>query len=121
MQEYIKKVLGSGNTTLIISNDEIHDIIKIVKSLEDSGWLLKGVTETVQNEVKDQKGGFLSALLGTLDASLLGDLLTGKGVIATSQGQGIYRAGKGEGKGINRAGEVIARADYGNSNNKMNF
>ena len=65
-----KKVLGSGNTTLIISNDEIKDIIKIVKSLEDSGLLLKGVTEAVQNEVKKQKGGFLSMLLGTLGASL---------------------------------------------------
>ena len=53
-------------TTLIISNDEIHDIIKIVKSLEDSGLLLKGVTETIQNEVKEQKGGILSILLGTL-------------------------------------------------------
>ena len=52
-----KKILGSGNmTTLIISNDEIHDIIKIVKSLEDSGLLIKGVTETIQNEVKEQKG-----------------------------------------------------------------
>ena len=58
-----KKILGSGhnNTTLIISNDEIHDIIKIVKSLEDSGLLVKGITETVPNEVKEQKGGFLSA------------------------------------------------------------
>ena len=111
-----KKILGSGNTTLIISNDEINDIIKIVKSLEDSGLLLKGVTETVQNEVKEQKGGFLSMLLGTLDASLLGNLLTGKGAIATSQGRGIYRAGKG--KGINRAGEGIVRAGYGN---KMDF
>ena len=55
-------------TTLIISNDEIH-IIKIVKSLEDSGLLVKGITETVQNEVKEQKEGFLSALLGTLGAS----------------------------------------------------
>ena len=80
MQEYIKKILGSGhnNTTLIISNDEIHDIIKIVKSLEDSGLLVKGITETVQNEVKEQKEGFLSALLGTLGASLLGDLLIGR-------------------------------------------
>ena len=58
-----KKILGSGNNiTLIISNDEIEDIIKIVKSLEDSGLLLKGVTETVQNEVKKQKGGFCSML-----------------------------------------------------------
>ena len=94
--------------TLIISNNKIENIVKIVKSLEDSGLLLKGVTETVQNEVKEQKGGFLSTLLGTLGASLLGNLLTGKG---------IYRAGKG--KGINRAGEGIVRAGYGN--NKMDF
>ena len=108
MQEYIKKILGSGNTaTLIISNNEMEDIIKTVKSLKDSGLLLKGVTETVQNKVKEQKGGFLSMLLGTLGASLLGNLLTGKG---------IYRAGKG--KGINRAGEGIVRAGYGN---KMDF
>ena len=112
-----KKILGSGNmTTLIISNDEIGDLIKIVKSLKDSGLLLKGVTETVQNEVKEQKEGFLSMLLGTLGASLLGNLLTGKG---------IYRAGKG--KGINRAGEGIVRAGYGRPlssalhNNKMDF
>ena len=57
-------------------------------------------------------------LLGTLGASLLGNLLTGKGVIATSQGRGMYRAGKGKGKGINRAGEGIVRAGYGN---KMDF
>ena len=73
-----KKVLESGNTTLIISNGEIEEIIKIIKSLEDSGLLLEGVTETVQNEVKGQKGGFLSMLLGTLGASLLGNLLVGK-------------------------------------------
>ena len=76
-----KKILGSGNkTTLIISNDEIEDVIKVLKSLVDSGLLLKEVTETVQNEVKEQKGGFLSMLLGTLNASLLGNLLTGKGI-----------------------------------------
>ena len=57
--------MGSGNTTtLIISNDEINNIIKIEKYLKDSGLLLKGVTEAVQNEVKEQKGGFLSMLLG---------------------------------------------------------
>ena len=73
-----KKILGSGNmTTLIISNDEIHDIIKIAKSLGDSGLLVKGITKTVQNEVKEQKGGFRIMLLGTLGASLLGNLLTG--------------------------------------------
>ena len=98
-----KKILGLGNTTtLIISNNEMEDIIKIVKSLEDSGLLLKGVTETVQNEVKEQKGGFLSMLLGTLGASLLGNLLTGKGIHRTGKGKGIHRAGEG----IARAGEV---------------
>ena len=80
-------------TTLIISNDEIEDIIKIVKSLEDSGLLLKGVTETVQNEVKEQKGGFFSMLLGTLGASLLGNLLTRRGT--KRAGEGVLRAGYG--------------------------
>ena len=75
---------------LIVSNDEIEDIVKLVKSLEDSGLLLKEVTETAENEVKEQKVGFLSMLLGTLVASLLANLLTGKGTIATSQGRGIY-------------------------------
>ena len=67
-----KKILGSWNTTLTVSNNDMEDLIKIVTSLEDSGLLLKGVTESVQNEVKEQKGGFLSMLLGTLGASLLG-------------------------------------------------
>ena len=89
-----KKILRSGhNITLIISNDEIQDIVKIIKSLEDSGLLLKGVTETVQNEVKERKGGFLSILLGTLGASLLGNLLAGKGIHRA--GEGIVRAGEG--------------------------
>ena len=73
-----KKILGSGNTTLIVSNSDMEDLIEIVKSLKDSGLLLQGVTESVQNEVKEQKGGFLSALLGTLGASLLRNLLAGK-------------------------------------------
>ena len=84
-----KQILGSGHnntTTLIISNDEIENVIKIIKSLEDSVLLLEGVTKTVQNEVKQQKGGFLSMLLGTLGGSLLGKFLTGKGAIATSEG-----------------------------------
>ena len=93
-----KKILGSGNhTTLIISNDDMHNLLKIVKSLEDSGILLNGITETVKNEVKEQKGGFLSMLLGTLGASLLGELLTkklsGRGVIRA--GEGTIRAGYG--------------------------
>ena len=86
-------MLGSGTTTLIISNDEMNDILKIVKSLEDSGLLLKGVSETIQHKAKEQRGGFLSMLLGTLGASLLGDKLSGKGVIRT--GEGTIRAGYG--------------------------
>ena len=105
-----KKILGSANTTPIISNKDMEDLIKIVKSLEDSGLLLKGITESVQNEVKEQKGGFRSMLLGTLGASLLGNLLTGKG--AFHAGKGINGAGKG--KGIHRSGEGIVRAGEGN-------
>ena len=88
-----KKILGSGHndTTLIISNDEMDDILKIVKSLEDCGVLLKGVSETIQHEAKEQRGGFLSMLLGTLDASLLGDILS-KGL----SGKGVIRAGEGK-------------------------
>ena len=97
-------------TTVIISNDEVDDFIKIVKSLEDSGLLLKGITETVQNEVKEQKRGFLGILLGTLGASLLGNIMTGRG---------INRAGKG--KEINRAGNGGLRAGYGNHSSKMDF
>ena len=87
-----KKILGSGhnNTTLIISNNGMDDILKIVKSLEDSGVLLKGVSEIIQNEGKEQRGGFLSMLLGTLGASLLGDVLS-KGL----SGRGVIRAGYG--------------------------
>ena len=73
----------------------MEDLIKIVKSLEDLGLLLKGVTESVtdQNEVKVQKGGFLSTLLGTLGTSLLGSLLAGKGIRRADEG--IVRAGEG--------------------------
>ena len=80
MQEYMKKILGSGNTTttLIISNEEMEEIMKIVKSLEDFGLLVKGVSETIQTEAKEQKGGFLGMLLGTLGASFLGNTLIGK-------------------------------------------
>ena len=72
-------------TTLIISNEEMNDILQIVKSLEESGLLKKGVSETIQNEAKEQKGGFLSILLATLGASLLGNLLTGKGTIRAGE------------------------------------
>ena len=122
----LKKFLGSArrhpsSTTLMISHDEMKDIIKIVPSLHDSGLLLKGVTETVQNEVKEQKGGFLSTLLGILGASLLENILAGKGAIVTSQERGINRTGKS--RGINRAREGIVRANYSRrfSKNKMHF
>ena len=73
--------LASRKTSLIISNEEMNDIMKIFKSLEESGLLIKGVNEAIQNEAKEQKGIFLSMLLGTLDASLLGNLLTLKSTI----------------------------------------
>ena len=71
----------------------MEDILKIVKSLKNSGLLLEEASETIKNESKEQKGGFLSLLLGTLDGSLLENLLAGKGVI--------------------RAGERTARGGYG--------
>ena len=86
-----KKNFRSGlNTALIISNDEMENILKIVKSLEGSEILLKGASETIKNEAKEQKGGFLSMLLGTLGASLLGNVLAGKGFI---RGEGTPRVG----------------------------
>ena len=95
-----KKIHGSGTTTLIISNEEMNDIMKIVQALEDSNILLKGVTKTIKNETKEQKGGFLSMLLGTLGASLLGNLLAGKGIVRAGsrnkKGKGIVRAGTGK-------------------------
>ena len=71
----------------------MQDLLKIVKSLEDSGLLINGITETVKNEVKEQKGGFPSMLLGALDASLLGIMLAGRGAIRA--GEGTIRAGYG--------------------------
>ena len=98
-----KKMLGLGTTTLIISNDEMDDILKIVKSLENSGVLLTGVSETIQHEAKEQRGGFLSMLLGTLGGSLLGDILS-KGL---------------SGKGVIRAGEGTIRAGYGSKRSSI--
>ena len=92
-----KKLFGSGATTLLISNEEINDIMKVVQALEDSNILLKVVTKTIKNETREQKGGFLSMLLGTLGASLLGDLLTknlsGKGTVRAEEV--FLRAGEG--------------------------
>ena len=92
-----KKILGSGhNITLIISNDEMEDILKISKCLEYSGILVKGVSETIKNESIEQRGGSLSMLLGTLGASLLSNMLTGKVII--KPGEGTARVGYGSKK-----------------------
>ena len=74
MQKFKKKQPGSGNTTLIISNEDMKDIMKIIQVPENSNILLKGVTKTIKNETKEQKERFLSVLLGILGASLLGYL-----------------------------------------------
>ena len=102
--EIQKKIHGSGTTTLIILNQEMNGIMKIGQALEDSSVLLKGVTKTIKTETKEQKGRFLSMLLGTLGASLLGNLLSGKGIVTAGSG--------------NKKGNGIARAGYGN---KMDF
>ena len=105
-----KKIHGSG-VKLIIEQEDIKDIMKIIEALENFGILLKGVSKTIENETKEQRGGFLSMLLGTLGASLLGNLLTG--------GKGIVRAG--EGSVASRAkGEEIVRAGEGSKKKKLN-
>ena len=107
-----KKIYGSGTTTLVIPNEEMNYIMKIVQALEDSGILLKGVTKTMKNEAKEQKGGLLSMLLGTLGASLLGDLLTKK-----LSGKGTTRSGEG----TIRAGERIKKKDLMPPHHLTNF
>ena len=95
-----KKIHGSGTTTLIISNEEMNDIMKNAQALEDSTIFLKGVTKTVKNETKEQKGGFLGTLVGTLGSLLLGNFLSGKGIVragsGNKKGKGIVRAGYGK-------------------------
>ena len=97
---------------LIIEQEDMNDIIKIIEALENSGILLKGVTKTMENETKEQRGGFLSMLLGTLGASLLGNLLTGgKGIVGA--GDGMVRASDG----IVRSGDGIVGAGEGSKKN----
>ena len=96
-----KKIHVSGTTILMISNEEIYDIMKIVHALEDSTILLKGVTKTIKNETQEQKGGFLNMLLGNLGASFLGNMLAGKGIVRTG-----YQ---------NNKRKRIVRAGYGNT------
>ena len=98
-----KKIHGSGATTLIISNKEINCIMKIVQAFEDSNILSKGVTKTIKIETKEQKGGFLSMWLGTLGASLLGNILAGKVIVRASSGRRSLNSYK-KGKGIVSAG-----------------
>ena len=99
-----KKNHGSG-AKLIIEQEDMNDIMKIIEALENSGILLKGVTKTIENETEEQRGRFLGMLLGTLGAGLLGNLLKG--------GKGIMRAGDG----IVRAGDGIVRAGEGSKKN----
>ena len=88
-----KKIHGSG-VIFIIEQEDMNDIIKIIEASENSGILLKGVSKTIENETKEQRGEFLSMLLDALGASLLGNLLTGgKGMMRA--GEGIVRAGEG--------------------------
>ena len=91
---------------LIIEQEDMNDIMKTIEALENSGILLKGVSKTIENQTKEQRGGFLGMLLGTLGASLLGNLLTGKGIMRAGDGivragDGIVRAGKGSKKNLN--------------------
>ena len=95
-----KKIHGSGTKALTISNEEMNDIMKIVQALEDSNILLKGVTKTIKNETKEQKCCFLSILLGPLRASLLRNLLSGKGTVRAGEGMLIAGYGYGYGSSI---------------------
>ena len=98
--EIQKKIHGSGTTTLTVSNKEMNDIMKIVQALENYNILLKGVTEIIKNETKEQHEGFLGILVVTLGSILLGNLLSGKGIVRASSG--------------NKKGKRIVRAGYGN-------
>ena len=92
----IQKNIHGSRVKLIIEQKDMKDIMKIIKALENSGILLIGVSKTIKNETKEQKDGFLSMLLCTLGASLLGNLLTG-GKCIMRAGDGIVRAGEGSG------------------------
>ena len=101
IDESIQKNIHGSGVKLIIEQEDMKHIMKIFKALENSGILLKGISKKIENETKEQRGGFLSILLGTIGASLLGNLLTG--------GKGMMRAGEG----IVRAGDGIVRAGEG--------
>ena len=88
-----KKVLGSGITALIKLNEEMEYLVNIVKSLDNFGLVIKGVTQTIKPEEEEQSGEFLCMLLGTLGTWLLRNMLAGKGATGTSKGQGFIQAG----------------------------
>ena len=90
-----KNMFGSGVTILIISNEEVNNIMKIIKSLEESDLLIKKVLKQLKMKQKNKEKGLLSMLLGTLGTSLLGNLLAGKAAIATRQGRGANMPGRG--------------------------
>ena len=109
----IQKKMRAEGVKLVIEQEDMNDIMKIIEALESSGILLKGVTKTIENETKEQRGGFLSMLLGALGTSLLGNLLTG--------GKGMMRAGEGivtAGEGKVRAVDGIVRAGEGSKKKK---
>ena len=97
-------------TSLVISNDKLKDLIEVVKSLEDSGSLLKGVSKTIQNEAKEQKVGFLSMIVGTLGASLLGNILAGKEINRAGEGAIGKRQGRGIVRNSNKRTKIIFNA-----------
>ena len=103
-----------SGTALIFSNEEINDMMKIIQALEDQNILLKGVSKTIKSEINNQKRGALGMLLGTLGASLLGNLLSRRGLYRAGSGnkcncgQGMYRARSKE-KGLFRAGQGIKK------------
>ena len=101
------KIRGSGMTTLIITNKEVNDMMKIIKAFDDSGVLLKDVTKTIKNKTKKQRGGLLEILLGSLGASLLGNMPAGKGIVIAGYGNKKLQNGQG-----------IVRASYGS---RMDF
>ena len=107
----------AARTTLIISNEEMNDIMKIIKSLEESGLSIKGLSETITNELQEQKGVFTIMLLGTLRASFLGNLLIGKGAIAMRP----ERKSNMPGRGTTRAGEGTVRAGEGTIREGQDF
>ena len=112
----IQKKIHDLGVKLIIEEEDMNDIMKIIEPLENSAILLKGVTKTIVNETKEQRGEFLSMLPGTLEASLLGNLLTGKGIMRADNG--IVHAGSGSIASGAKGGGSIASGAKGDGSKK---